>query len=367
MQKIDLNFEYPEELVATERAISSRVLWAKPAPSAYEWSEKSVAELIDQFEAGDVLVLNDTKVLKRRLFTASGLEILFLKPVVGDAIEQGRLATDWEVLCPSSRWKRNTREILPEGIELEIIQRGRPQVVRAFRGNEPVQLLDQYFERHGEMPLPPYIQKARGERHNRQQDDRQYQTAWAAQPGSLAAPTASLHFSADHLELLRARGVQVLTITLHVGLGTFLPITVDDLNEHQMHAEWIEVQESVWSTIEQCRRSGHRVWALGTTVTRALESVALGLIEKSPKSIDGEARYFGETQIFIKPPFDFKVVDVLMTNFHQPESTLLALVAAFVDGVTGNGLNDVKRAYSWAIENKFRLFSYGDLSVWNKR
>jgi len=340
MRLEDLDFQYPEELVATQRAEISRVMLVKNR-QPHELS--SVAELLDQFQPGDVLVINDTKVLKRRLFTESGLEILFLN---------AQDSHSWEVLCPASRWKPNQLQTLPDGVTLELMQRGKPQLVRSS-----VPLNEDYFQKHAELPLPPYIQKARGERHNRSADLKEYQTAWAQSPGSLAAPTASLHFGQKDLEVIESRGAKVLKITLHVGIGTFLPIEVDDLAHHQMHAEHAEISAAVWSEIQQAKEAGGRVWVLGTTVTRALESAAHGLLPKNPRDPGG---FFGETNLFITPGHEYRMVDVLCTNFHQPKSTLMALVAAFSD------LETVKRCYAWAIDRRFRLFSYGDLSVWMK-
>lgn len=333
MKLEDLNFEYPEALVATERSAVSRVMVVDGnGPS--EWTPFS--QVFDLFRPGDVLVINDTKVLKRRVFTESGLEILFISPSVD--------RREWEVLCPASRWKNGSLETLPEGVQLELLRRGRPQSVRA---SQP--LTDEYFEKNGELPLPPYIQKARGERKNRSDDGLQYQTEWGHKAGSLAAPTASLHFSNEHLQQLKNRGVHILKITLHVGLGTFLPVTTDRLEDHLMHGEVAEVSNEVWNEILKAKSEGRRVAAVGTTVARTLESVAHQILNP------GEV---GETRLFIRPGFEYRTVDILLTNFHQPKSTLFALVAAFA------GLDRVQSSYAWAIEKKFKLFSYGDLSVW---
>jgi S-adenosylmethionine:tRNA ribosyltransferase-isomerase len=287
------------------------------------------------------------------VFSEQGLEILFL-----DTKDE----LTWSVLCPSTRWKNGTKQNLPGGVALELTARGRPQTVTSN-----IKLTAEYFEQHGDLPLPPYIQKARDERKNRAQDKTQYQTAWAEKPGSLAAPTASLHFSKDDLEKLEKKGVVIKHVTLHVGLGTFLPVTTDTLDEHIMHAELAEIPQDTWLAILEAKAHGHYIWALGTTVTRTLESAAHGLLPKTEPDVvcetilqDTQALFFGETKLFIKPGFEFKIVDRLMTNFHQPKSTLLALVAAFA------GLQNVKRAYAWAIDLGFRLFSYGDLSVWYK-
>ena len=184
----------------------------------------------------------------------------------------------------------------------------------------------------------------------RPEDVRGYQTAFALKEGSLAAPTASLHFKKRDLQQLKSRGVDVSYLTLHVGLGTFLPVDGEDLSDHPMHKEWVEVPPDLALAVKKCRERGGRVWALGTTVTRALESWALQ--GASPQG------YEGLTDLMIQPGYSFKVVDVLMTNFHQPKSTLLALVMAFA------GVSRVKEAYQWAMDHEFQLFSYGDLSVW---
>lgn len=342
MKLEDLDFSYPEQLVAVERGSSSRVLRVHQAQ--IKELEGGLDALLNEFRAGDLLVLNDSRVLRRRVFTENlRLEILFLAPVDSER-------TLWRVLCPSSRWKEGVREALPSGVELDLIERGRTQLVRSS-----VPLPESYFEEHGEMPLPPYIQKARGERRNRAGDFKQYQTAWARTDGSLAAPTASLHFSEAHIERLKRKGVRVETLTLHVGLGTFMPISVVDLDQHIMHAEAVWVPKETWQTVKETRANGGRVWALGTTVTRSLESVAHGLLDGSH-----EEGFAGETALFIRPGFEWRVVDVLMTNFHQPRSTLFALVAAF------SGLDIVREAYQWALAREFRLFSYGDLSVWSR-
>ena len=340
MRLEELDFPYPESLIATERAPKSRVLLARGSRAPEELSG-GIDDVVALLAPNDLLVINDTKVLRRRLFSEAGLEILFLAPV--DASRRR-----WQVLCPSSRWKEGALQALPDGVTLSIVQRGRTQVVESSAA-----LAENYFEKHGDMPLPPYIQKARAERRNRAADGAQYQTAWAEREGSLAAPTASLHFKPHHLDKLRERGTRVATITLHVGLGTFLPITAPTLDEHVMHAESVAIPGEAWRRIEETKRSGGRVFALGTTVTRSLESAALGRL---PAATAGG--FEGATDLFIRPGFEFKAVDVLMTNFHQPRSTLLALVAAFA------GLENVQRAYRYAIEREFRLFSYGDLSIW---
>lgn len=333
MKKSDLQFDYPESLVAQFPVRPSRVMWVENG----EPTEISIQELLQKIPAGDVLVLNDTKVLRRRVFVKHSnldLEFLFL-----DRVENN----EWVVLFPAREFKIGTEFILPNGAQITLIEKGLPQKVKVDR-----ELLDSDFEQFGELPLPPYIQKARNERHNNSNDQSWYQTAWAENPGSFAAPTASLHFSNDDIKLLEQRGVYVLYLTLHVGLGTFLPVKVDDLDHHQMHKEVYSVSKDVWDQVVQAKDSGSGVWALGTTTTRTLETIARN------------GKLSGESDLLLQVGSEFKIVNRLLTNFHQPESTLLALVSAFAD------LPTVKRCYNWAIAKKFRLFSYGDLSVWIK-
>lgn len=333
MKLSDLDFSFPEELIATEPHRPSRVMLVKGGTP----SEISLKELVELFVPGDVLVINNTKVLKRRVF-AGDLEILFLK---------NKEACQWEVLFPSKKYKLGAQIELPLGLKMTLIQKGRPQVVELSR-----EVDEEYFQQVAELPLPPYIQKARSERHTVQADESWYQTAWAQKPGSFAAPTASLHFSESHLHLLKQKGVSLVEVTLHVGLGTFLPVTAEDLNDHDMHEEYVEIPATTWKVIAEAKARGSRVWSLGTTTTRSLESAAHGLLVETPEG------YSGFTRLLIQPGFTFKVVDRLLTNFHQPQSTLLALVSGF------SSLEAVKACYQWAIERKFRLFSYGDLTCW---
>lgn len=346
MKLTELDFEYPEDLVATERVSPSRTMLVDGSEPAANPREISRDELLALFGPGDLWVVNETRVLKRRVFAREGLEILFIRAL--NAGPDGA-ATDWEVLCPSSRWKNGTKLSVGEA-QLELIERGRPQKLRSS-----IPLGEEFFESHGELPLPPYIQKARGERHTRGEDETEYQSIWAKHGGSLAAPTASFHFDEDFLEKLRARGVEIVTVTLHVGLGTFLPVTVEDLQDHVMHAEEAEVSKDAREKIASVKASGGRVIAIGTTVARTLEAMARGDFQD-----DASGSLRGSTSLLISPGFRWNVVDVLLTNFHQPKSTLLALVAAF------STLERVKMAYRWAITHRFRLFSYGDLSVWIK-
>ncbi|QLY26972.1 tRNA preQ1(34) S-adenosylmethionine ribosyltransferase-isomerase QueA [Bdellovibrio sp. KM01] len=334
MKITDLVFTYPEELVATSPQRPSRVMWVENNQPR----EITLGELLGKMSAGDVLVVNNTRVLKRRVFSGD-VEILFLK-------QNSEL--EWEVLFPSKKYKIGQSLELPLGVTMTLKEKGRPQTVTL---NQAV--TEDYFQRVAELPLPPYIQKARNERHTVDADESWYQTAWAKEPGSFAAPTASLHFSKSDIDQLRTQGVQIVEVTLHVGLGTFLPVTAEDLNDHDMHEEYVEISAQSWQKIQAAREAGNLIWSLGTTTTRSLESAAGGLLQGS--AAEG---FRGFTKLLIQPGYKFKVVQRLLTNFHQPESTLLALVSGF------SSLETVKTCYLWAIERKFRLFSYGDLTVW---
>lgn len=335
MKISDLQFEYPEELVAVQPARPTRVMWVV---NNGEPMESTLPDLIQNIPPGDVLVINNTKVLKRRVFSEDQSEILFL-----DQVEERPDSNLWKVLYPSKKFKVGDKLKLPNGFTMTLLEKGRPQIVEV---TPAVSDLD--FSKFAELPLPPYIQKARGERHNRNDDQKWYQPSFAKVPGSMASPTASLHFTNDDILKLVSRGVHIVEVTLHVGLGTFLPVTVENLKDHVMHSEEYEISKSNWELLKKAKSESHKIWALGTTSARVLESVAR------------TEKLFGSTDILLMPGIEFKMVDRLLTNFHQPESTLLALVAGF------SSLETVKKSYAWAIARKFRLFSYGDLSVWIK-
>lgn len=346
MQLSDLDYQYPTELIALKPQEPCRILVAptsdSPAPA-----EIDKTKLFQMFRPGDVLVINDTHVEKRRVFSAEGLEILFLECDSSDP-------TIWSVLFPARDVKDDQLIGLPGQVTAQLVARGIPQKLK-LNQKLPVD----YFSKYGELALPPYIQKARGTRHSTSDDSEWYQTQWSQASklefsGSVAAPTASLHFSADDLGVLASQGVKVKKLTLHVGIGTFLPVKVNNLEDHKMHHEWASIPFDTADAIEAAHREGQRIWALGTTATRSVESLGQGLLAKDQAS----AAYWGTTDLFIRPGYQWKYVTGLLTNFHQPKSTLLALVASF------SGLDTQRLVYKYAIENKFRLFSYGDLSVW---
>lgn len=338
MRLEDLDFTYPSELIAVEPSRPTRVAYSALGADPVELS---MAELLDKFEPGDLLVLNESKVIPARVFSTNNDEILFLRQLS---------PRSWEVLFPSKPFKVGDTFTLPGGVTATLVLKALPQVL-----NIDAPLDNDYFEVFGEMALPPYIQEARDERHNRAQDKNWYQPKWAAIAGSVAAPTASLHFSESHLAELAKKNVEIGKLILHVGAGTFMPIRHAEIDNHEMHAETVEIPNELIDKIEKARAQGKRVWALGTTVTRSLESLAQGQLEKTATG------FKGATKLFIRPGHKFEMVDMLMTNFHQPRSTLLCLVAAFA------GLDKVKSVYQWAIGREFKLFSYGDLSVWSNK
>lgn len=334
LTKSDLLFDFPPELIATEPQYPPRVLFKSPFHGP---QEIGFQHIINLFEPNDLLIINKTKVLPRRVFTPENIELMFL-----DSPDQ----IHWSVLFPAKKFKIGDKISLPEGLSVELIEKGIPQKVKT---NAP--LTSNYFEVYGQFALPPYIQNARGDARSHENDKTWYQTVWAEVPGSLAAPTASLHFKHHDIDQLKQK-IDIAEVTLHVGLGTFLPITAENLTEHQMHKEYVHIEKTVVQKIQNCLNKKGRVWALGTTSLRSIEAWARGHLTEY------DTFFAGQTDLFLKPGDEFKVCRGLMTNFHQPASTLIALVAAF------SSLDNVKQSYKYAIDNKFRLFSYGDLSIW---
>jgi len=338
MNVSDFFYELPDELIAqfppANRA-DSRLLKVMQGRS---FEESGFASIVDEFRDGDLLVLNDTKVIPARVYakkdTGGKLEIL-LERITGEhsflaQIRSSKSPKIGQTIIADQDNATYIKVIGRQGqfFELEIKQDG--------------SLFD-WFERVGHMPLPPYIERA-----DEGSDQDRYQTVFAQQQGAVAAPTAGLHYDEDLLDLIRQKGVKIETITLHVGAGTYQPVRVDDVNDHQMHSEYVEVSQRVCAEIIKTKRDGGRVIAVGTTVVRSLETAA-----KESKS-DLIQRFSGDTEIFIYPGFEFKIVDLLQTNFHLSESTLLMLVSAFA------GYEKIMSAYQYAIDERFRFFSYGD-------
>jgi S-adenosylmethionine:tRNA ribosyltransferase-isomerase len=345
MNVSDYSYDLPAELIAQfppENRADSRLLKVLRDRS---FEEGTFASILDEFVPGDLLVLNNTKVIPARVFakkeTGGKLEILL-----------ERITSDNKVLAQirASKSPRIGQSIIAdEDQSAEIIVTGRQGQFFELEINCVGSLFD-WFEMVGHMPLPPYI-----ERGDSPSDQDRYQTVFAKRQGAVAAPTAGLHYDDALLSQIRAKGVRVESITLHVGAGTYQPVRVENVDEHEMHSETIEVSQTVCDAVIQTKNSGGRVIAVGTTVVRSLETAA----ENSKNQLIEPFR--GETKIFIYPGFEFKVVDLLQTNFHLSESTLLMLVSAFA------GYENIMSAYRYAIKEKFRFFSYGDAMLLEKR
>jgi S-adenosylmethionine:tRNA ribosyltransferase-isomerase len=331
------DFELPRELIAqhplAERDASRLMVVDREKQSIAHRVFRDVADLIDP---RDVLVVNRTRVFRARLLgtRASGApaEILLLKPLGDNRYEA--------MVSPGGKLKPGRRVDIAPGFSAEVLEvtERRTRVVRLESGDTP---LAEAIERHGHVPLPPYM-----ERTDASEDRERYQTVFARESGSVAAPTAGLHFTDALLARLAAKGVARAEILLHVGAGTFKPVEVDDPAEHVMHEEWYSISEEAARTINARRSAGGKVWAVGTTSVRTLESAAAADGTVHP----GE----GETRIFIRPPYRFRAVDHIITNFHLPRSTLIMLVAAFA------GYELTMRAYEAAIAGRYRFYSYGD-------
>ena len=340
MKKSDFRYELPPALIAQAplaRRSASRLLVAPPAPAPF--ADHVFHELPALLAPGDLLVFNDTRVIPARLFgskqTGGRVEIL-VERLLGDGEARAQLGV-------SKTPKPGVRIALDAGGEAEVLGRDGEFFHLRFHVAEG---LEAWLEHAGRLPLPPYIQREPGA-----DDAERYQTVFARQAGAVAAPTAGLHFDQPLLDALAARGVQSGHVTLHVGAGTFQPVRVDDLSEHVMHSEWINVGAALVEQVRRTRAAGGRVIAVGTTVVRALESA----MQPTDANPDGELRPFeGESRLFILPGYRIRSVDAMVTNFHLPESTLLMMVSAFA------GQDRVFAAYDHAIAAGYRFFSYGD-------
>ena len=337
MNTADFDFHLPEELIAQtplEKRDSSRLLIVDRETG--QFSDQHFDNIIDQLEPGDALVMNNTRVLPARLYgtkpeTGGHVELLLLKNTQGDF---------WEVLAkPAKRLRVGTRVSFGDGrltaTVTEELEHGGRIVRFDYQG-----IFLEVLESLGEMPLPPYI-------HEKLEDRERYQTVYAKENGSAAAPTAGLHFTEELLDKIAAKGVKLVYLTLHVGLGTFRPVSVDNLEEHEMHSEFYSLSEEAAETLRQVKASGHRIVAVGTTSIRTLETIG----SKFEGQIQADS---GWTNIFIKPGYQWKVVDAFSTNFHLPKSTLVMLVSAFA------GRQLTLEAYEHAIAERYRFFSFGD-------
>jgi S-adenosylmethionine:tRNA ribosyltransferase-isomerase len=334
----DFDYELPPERIAQRpapRGESRLLVLDREGPERH----RRVSDLPELLRAGDLLVLNDTRVIPARLFgrrPGGGQVEILLTGRVNDQ--------EWDALVrPGRRARPGTILAVDEELTAEVTEKeenGRHRL----RFSEPI---EPHLDRLGHMPLPPYIQRA-----DEAEDRERYQTVWARQPGAVAAPTAGLHFTQEILDALAAAGIATAHVTLHVGLGTFKPVSAERIEDHQMESERWELSEETAEAIRRTRERGGRVVAVGTTVVRTLESAALA----------GEIRAgSGATRLFITPGFRFQAVDVLLTNFHLPKSTLLMLVSAFA------GRERVLAAYEDAVREEYRFYSYGDAMLVERR
>ncbi|MGE0468082.1 MAG: tRNA preQ1(34) S-adenosylmethionine ribosyltransferase-isomerase QueA [Nitrospira sp.] len=334
MQLSDFDFPFDPLLIAAEPIMPrDRARLLTLHRKTQQLTHRYVADLPNLLKPGDLLVVNDTKVLAARVPgikrpTGKPVEVLFVKELSED------------------RWEIMVKGTFRVGHVIEFDQHSRATISkRDATGTEVIveslEPITRLFETHGMMPLPPYIKRAPTE-----QDHRWYQTVFAKQGGAIAAPTAGLHFTEELFERVDAAGITVATVTLHVGPGTFKPVTTERIEDHQMGTERFTISEEAVKAIQKTKQAGGRVVAVGTTVVRTLETVAEKNGELVPMT--------GESRLFITPGFQFKIVDVLMTNFHLPKTTLLMLVSAFA------GIDSIRSAYGEALKERYRFYSYGD-------
>lgn len=335
MKVSDFNYELPEELIAQtpiEKRDSSRLMVLNKEKKTIE--HKIFSNIIDYLNDGDCLVINNTKVIPARLYgkkeTGANIEFLLLNRIEGDI---------WEVMVrPGRKLQVGTKVIFGDGLLeaeiLEMLEGGNRKVQFKYKG-----IFNEILDQIGMMPLPPYI-KEKLEKKER------YQTVYARYEGSAAAPTAGLHFTEELLKKIEEKGVDIAKVTLHVGIGTFRPVKVENIEDHKMHSEHFYIKQEDAEKINKAKKAGKRVISVGTTSCRVLETVAdeNGMVKETE----------GDTSIFIYPGYKFKCIDALITNFHLPESTLIMLVSTFA------GKEYIMNAYNKAVEEKYRFFSFGD-------
>ena len=335
----DYDYDLPEELIAQdplEDRSSSRLMVLDRQTGDVE--HKHFTDILEYLHPGDCLVINNTKVIPARLFgvkedTQAKIEVLLLKRKENDI---------WETLVkPGKKAKPGTKIIFGEGLltgeVVDVVEEGNRLIQFHYEG-----IFEEILDQLGEMPLPPYIT-------HKLKDKNRYQTVYAKNEGSAAAPTAGLHFTKELLEKVKEKGVNIAHVTLHVGLGTFRPVKVDDVESHHMHSEFYIVEEDQAKLINDTKKAGKRVIAVGTTSCRTLESATGedGILKSGS----------GWTEIFIYPGYHFKMIDALITNFHLPESTLVMLVSALA------GKENIMHAYETAVQEKYRFFSFGDAMI----
>jgi len=336
MKTTDFDYHLPESSIAqtpAEPRDSSRLLVLNRATGELE--HRIFREITDSLRAGDLLVLNQTRVIPARIFahkeTGGKVELLLLRR---------RDTLTWEALVGGKGLSVGKKVVVEDGPQAEIVEllNGSERLIRF---SEPIEPL---FPRVGNVPLPPYI-------HERLSDPERYQTVYAREPGSAAAPTAGLHFTPRLLDEVQAKGVKIAYVTLHVGLDTFAPVTEENPEEHRIHTEWCELPQSTADAINATRATGGRVIAVGTTSVRTLETAGQQMVRDSSSTVEP---FLGSTSIYILPGYQFKVVDAMITNFHLPKSTLIMLVSAFA------GRERILSAYENAIREGYRFYSFGD-------
>ena len=344
MNVSDFNYELPKELIAQhpyDKRDEARLMVLDRKTQSIE--HKLFKDIIDYLNPGDCLVINNTKVIPARLYgkkdTGAHVEVLLLKRIEGDI---------WEAMVrPGNKLRPGAKVEFGDGILkatiLEVLEGGNRKVEFEYDG-----IFNEILDKVGMMPLPPYITEASRE------DNEKYQTVYAKYEGSAAAPTAGLHFTEELLDKIKAKGIKVANVTLHVGIGTFRPVKVEKVEDHEMHSEHYYIKKEDADIINEAKKSGHKIIAVGTTSCRVLESASdeNGFV----KEVESD------TSIFIYPGYKFKCIDNLITNFHLPKSTLLMLVSALV------GRENILNAYKVAVENKYRFFSFGDsMFIYNKK
>lgn len=350
MRTSDFYYDLPEELIAQDPLLdrsSSRLM--RLDRETGEITHGTFTDVYDILEAGDTLVINDTKVIPARLYgvregTLGKVEILLLKRVSADTWETlvkpgKKCRTGAKILFGSPDGRAETAPLIGE--ITEVLPDGNRMITFTYEG-----IFEEVLDALGEMPLPPYI-------HHRLEDRTRYNTVYAEHEGSAAAPTAGLHFTKELLKKIEEKGVNIAHVTLHVGLGTFRPVKVDDVEHHHMHSEFYMISQEAADVINRTHETGHRVICVGTTSCRTIESAA----EKDENGKWVLREKSGWTEIFIYPGYTFKLMDGLITNFHLPESTLIMLVSAFA------GKEHVLHAYEEAVRERYRFFSFGDAMV----
>ena len=343
MKLSEFDYILPEELIAkhaTENRSHSRLLM--PQSDSYnEFEDKLFEDIINYLSPNDLLVLNNSKVIKARLFgnkpTGGKIEIMVERVINSHSII-AHVRSNKSIPI-------GMKIILPDNLTLIISNKLAGLFELTVDNGDDIDFYS-YLEIYGNLPLPPYIN-----RHATKHDDTRYQTVYAKTLGSVAAPTAGLHFNEELLHKIQLLGVKVAFVTLHVGSGTFKPVSVDNIYEHKMHSEMYHISQETLDLITECKANNGKIISVGTTSLRTLESVAKNSFKAG----------FGETDIFITPGFKFKIVDQLITNFHLPKSTLLMLVSAF------SGMDEIKKLYQYAITHKYRFFSYGDAMLLSKK